>query len=93
MALMIHFGGGSDHFNNIETNKHPPKMIYLSALDWMLNMNRWIWYISCKSIFGNMDLKFNIQGRILDLQKEGAECQNWREIGWYGPKIGWICMI
>ena len=28
------------------------------------------------------------QGRTKDLQKEGAKCQNWGKIGWYGPKIG-----
>ena len=33
------------------------------------------------------------QGRMQDLQKEGTECQNWGNIGWYGTKIGWICMI
>ena len=33
------------------------------------------------------------QGRTQDLQKVGAECWNWGKIGWYGPKIGWICMI
>ena len=36
----------------------------------------------------------NKQDRIQDLQKEGAECQNWGELDWYNsPKIGWICMI
>ena len=29
--------------------------------------------------------------KLQDLQKEGAECRNWGEVGWYSPKIGWIC--
>ena len=31
-------------------------------------------------------IHIQVQGRIQDLQKEGAECRNWGEIGWYSPK-------